>query len=216
MAVSDYKTVPDQNTTISGINIAEGCPPSGINNAIRQIMADIKAKADAQDTATSGKLPLAGGTITGEIKSNVSQVMQRVGDSTSLVFLGGDGQYASELALNGGSRNDSVSGCVVLKVKSASGVKSFVVNPDGTVNWDGRELKSFYFATFTSGNVSDTASNVTVSWTTPAGYTATTIRAWSNGWTAGASPSSGGQTGCNVYWNHKGSGTISVLVMFHR
>ena len=41
MAVSDYKTNPDENPTISGINIAEGCPPSGINNAIRQLMADV-------------------------------------------------------------------------------------------------------------------------------------------------------------------------------
>ena len=48
MAVSDYKTNPDENTTISGINIAEGCPPSGINNAIRQLMADVKSDHDAQ------------------------------------------------------------------------------------------------------------------------------------------------------------------------
>ena len=40
-----YSDIPDENTTISGINIAEGCPPSGINNAIRQLMADCK-KAD--------------------------------------------------------------------------------------------------------------------------------------------------------------------------
>lgn len=42
MSVSDYNSDPDLNTTISGINIAEGCPPSGINNAIRQMMADVK------------------------------------------------------------------------------------------------------------------------------------------------------------------------------
>ena len=49
MAVSDYHVNPDENTTISGINIAEGCPPSGINNAIRQLMADIRADSDAQN-----------------------------------------------------------------------------------------------------------------------------------------------------------------------
>ena len=51
MAVSDYNTNPDLNTTISGINIAEGCPPSGINNAIRQLMADVKTESNAQNTA---------------------------------------------------------------------------------------------------------------------------------------------------------------------
>jgi hypothetical protein len=41
MALKDYKADPAQNTTISGIDIGEGCAPSGINNAIRQLMADI-------------------------------------------------------------------------------------------------------------------------------------------------------------------------------
>ncbi len=48
MAVRDYSDDPNLNTTISGINIAEGCPPSGINNAIRQLMADVKSDHDAQ------------------------------------------------------------------------------------------------------------------------------------------------------------------------
>ena len=49
MAISNYSTSPDQNTAISGINIAEGCPPSGINNAIRQLMADVKTYANTVD-----------------------------------------------------------------------------------------------------------------------------------------------------------------------
>ena len=51
MGVKDYDLNPDDNTQINGINIAEGCPPSGINNAIRQIMADVKEDSDAQDIA---------------------------------------------------------------------------------------------------------------------------------------------------------------------
>ena len=47
MAVSNYNANPDLNTTISGINIAEGCPPAGVNNAVRQLMADVKAESDA-------------------------------------------------------------------------------------------------------------------------------------------------------------------------
>jgi hypothetical protein len=43
MAVADYSTTPGANTTISGINIGENCSPAGINNAIRQLMADIAA-----------------------------------------------------------------------------------------------------------------------------------------------------------------------------
>jgi hypothetical protein len=47
MAVSDYSTTPASNTAISGINIAEGCSPANINNAIRQLMADVKAYYNA-------------------------------------------------------------------------------------------------------------------------------------------------------------------------
>lgn len=41
MAVSDYSTTPSLNISISGIDIGEGCDASGVNDAIRQLMADI-------------------------------------------------------------------------------------------------------------------------------------------------------------------------------
>lgn len=55
MAVADYSLTPGSNTTISGININEGCPPSGINDALRQQMADTKrehAMTSLTSTAT--------------------------------------------------------------------------------------------------------------------------------------------------------------------
>lgn len=68
MAVSDYNTNPDLNTSIGGINIAEGCAPSGINNAIRQLMADVKT-ADNANVKTSGNQTISdaktfSGTVT--------------------------------------------------------------------------------------------------------------------------------------------------------
>lgn len=59
MALDDYNTNPDLNTRISGINIAEGCPPSGINNAIRQLMADLKAKIVLATQAVAGLMSAA-------------------------------------------------------------------------------------------------------------------------------------------------------------
>jgi len=56
MAVSDYSTTAGNNTSISGTNIAEGCSPAGINNAIRQMMADVRSFYDAT--------PLIAGTPT--------------------------------------------------------------------------------------------------------------------------------------------------------
>ena len=46
MAVSDYDTNPNNNSTISGTDVSEGCNPAGINNAIRQLMADTKTFYD--------------------------------------------------------------------------------------------------------------------------------------------------------------------------
>lgn len=41
MGITDYSATAASNTTINGVNIDEGCNPGGINNAIREIMADI-------------------------------------------------------------------------------------------------------------------------------------------------------------------------------
>ena len=40
--VSEWSATPGNNTDIDSINIAEGCAPSGINDAIRELMAQIK------------------------------------------------------------------------------------------------------------------------------------------------------------------------------
>lgn len=42
MAVGDYSATPALNITVNGINIAEGCPPANLNNALRQIMSDVR------------------------------------------------------------------------------------------------------------------------------------------------------------------------------
>lgn len=42
MPFSDYSTTAGSNSTASGVNIAEGCPPSNVNNAIRAVMADLR------------------------------------------------------------------------------------------------------------------------------------------------------------------------------
>lgn len=43
MAFSDWSSVDADNATSSGVNIGEGCPPSNVNNAIRRIMAQLRA-----------------------------------------------------------------------------------------------------------------------------------------------------------------------------
>lgn len=58
MAVPDWSTNPDLNTSIDGIFIGENCPPGNVNNAIRALMASVKAYIGA---FTGGVLALASG-----------------------------------------------------------------------------------------------------------------------------------------------------------
>jgi len=56
MGISSYSKTAASNTSISGIDLSEGCSPAGINDAIRQLMADV-----ATDISTQ-QLPTATGT----------------------------------------------------------------------------------------------------------------------------------------------------------
>lgn len=70
--ISEYSSTANSNTDIAGINIDEGCAPSGINNAIRTLMAQLK---DWQ-SGTSGDYTAVSaggtgvGTLTGIVKGN--------------------------------------------------------------------------------------------------------------------------------------------------
>ena len=63
--VSEYSPTASNNTDIGGINIAEGCAPSGINNAIRELMAqlkDMQAGTDGDNFTVGGVLSVTGNT----------------------------------------------------------------------------------------------------------------------------------------------------------
>jgi len=54
--ISEYSTTAGNNTDINSINIAEGCAPSGINDAIRELMRQLKEfqTGGAGDSVNSG------------------------------------------------------------------------------------------------------------------------------------------------------------------
>lgn len=62
-AVTDWDATPANNSDIAGINISEGCPAAGINDAIRAVMAQIAAWL----VAAAGPLLKSGGTMAGNI-----------------------------------------------------------------------------------------------------------------------------------------------------
>jgi len=58
--ISEYSSTSSDNTDISNINIAEGCSPANLNNAIRTVMAQLKD----QQAGTSGDSFTVAGTLT--------------------------------------------------------------------------------------------------------------------------------------------------------
>jgi len=86
--ISEYDSTAANNTDIDGVNLAEGCPPSGINNAIRESMAHLK---DFQ-TGASGDSLTVGGTLTASGNANFTGEIQLNGSAgTSGQFLTSQG-----------------------------------------------------------------------------------------------------------------------------
>ena len=97
--ISEFSATPANNTDIDSINIAEGCAPSGINDAIRELMSQLKdfqtgavgdsfngpvngtlgattpATASVTTLAASGAVTLSGGTANGVTYLNGSKVL---------------------------------------------------------------------------------------------------------------------------------------------
>ena len=69
--ISEYSSTAASNTDINGINIGEGCLPSNINNAIRELMAELKN----QQAGTSGDDFTVTGTIYADTIAPVGSVM---------------------------------------------------------------------------------------------------------------------------------------------
>jgi len=74
--VSEWSATPADNTDVGGIDINEGCAPSGINNAIRDMMSQIKdmqTGADGDNFTVGGNLSVTGTTtLTGALTGNVT------------------------------------------------------------------------------------------------------------------------------------------------
>lgn len=89
--VSEWSSTPSNNTDIGGINIAEGCAPSGINNAIRELMAQVKdmqTGSDADGLTVGGAFTCSGAAVfssTVALGSTATATTQSAGDNSTKV-----------------------------------------------------------------------------------------------------------------------------------
>ena len=115
--ISEWSATAANNTDIGGIDIAEGCAPSGINNAIRELMAQVKDQqtgTDADNFTVGGNLSVTGTTTltgtptapTAAAGNNTTQLATTAFVTTALGTLGTmASQNANAVAITGGSIN---------------------------------------------------------------------------------------------------------------
>jgi len=110
--ISEFSSTPANNTDIAGINIAEGCAPSGINNAIRELMAQLKdqqAGTDSDGFVVGGAFTSSGGAVFSSGTTFSSSVVMsstvsmtgnnNIGNTTSATILSGSVTQTSSSVL---------------------------------------------------------------------------------------------------------------------
>jgi hypothetical protein len=129
--VSEYSATASNNTDIGGINIAEGCAPSGINNAIRELMAqlkDMQAGTDGDNFSIGGNLAVTGTTaLTGSATAPTPSTSD---DSTKIATTA----FVKDVALPDTSGNGIVARTGTLTVTNrtiTAGTGITVTNGDG-------------------------------------------------------------------------------------
>jgi hypothetical protein len=116
--ISEFSSNPGDNTDIDGINIAEGCAPSNINNAIRELMSQLKnqqAGSDGDTFTTNDVLTVSG------VTANAGRV--RLGEDAD------NGSNYTELRASA-----SLAANVTFVLPAADGAASSVVQTDGSGN----------------------------------------------------------------------------------
>jgi len=133
--ISEWDATASGNTDVGGININEGCPPSTINNALREIMAQVKDQQTGYDNdnfTVGGNLTVDGtSTLTGIVtaptqlpEDNSTRVATTAYVQTKTAALGTmSTQNANAVAITGGTLAGVTVGGVTIGT-NASGTKT--------------------------------------------------------------------------------------------
>ena len=105
--ISEFSTTAGNNTDINSINIAEGCAPSGINDAIRELMRQLKEF----QTGGAGDSVNSGGDFS--VATNKFTVASASGNTAVAGTLGATGDFAvntNKFTVAASSGNTAVAG----------------------------------------------------------------------------------------------------------
>jgi hypothetical protein len=127
--ISEYSTTNSNNTDIESINIDEGCAPSGINNAIRELMVHLK---EFQTGSSGDPLTVAGGFVaSGGFTSNTMTVTGILTASGGTILSGTNTVSGSTVFSSGNLKlAGSSSGTATLNAPAAASTNTYTLPPD--------------------------------------------------------------------------------------
>ena len=123
-SITDYSKTAASNTDIQSVDIAEGCLPSGINNAIREIMADLADMNDGTVTLTSPSFAAA--SLTGDLSFGDNDKAIFGAGSDLEIYHSGAGSFISDVG-NGALHIRGTN----LILQNGDGTKRFIDGNDG-------------------------------------------------------------------------------------
>jgi hypothetical protein len=199
--ISQYAFTPAANTDIGGINIDEGCAPSGINNAIRTLMTQIR---DLQAGVSGDTVPLtAGGTGSGTAASARAALGLAIGTNVlGYVTPGASGN----ILLSDGSNWTSVAQSAVITLDTITG-GPLALDKGGTNATTAAQART---------NLGVVIGTDVLGYVT-AGATGQVLTSTGTGWTSGAA--TGGQLKTELFtssgtWTNPGAVTqVTVTVV---
>lgn len=223
--VADYSKTASQNTDIAGVDIDEGCSPAGVNNAIREVMADIAAVYDGTQALASPDIN--GGTIDGATINNsaIGGTTPAAGsftqvNSSGAVIATGAGTFGDDVDITGdvtvtgsvtaasfsgdgsGLSNLFISGMIMLWSGSIASI------PTGWVLCDGQNSTPDLRNRFVAGAGDSYAVNATGGQNSITGVPAHTHTFTANTGSAGSHSHTGTTAGAGEH-NHGSYGMVS-------
>lgn len=144
--ISDYSSTANDNSDINSINIAEGCAPSNINDAIREMMAQLKnyqAGLSGDTVSAVGSVIVKGTSATG----GDIQLYEDTDNGTNYVAFKAPASISSNVTWTLPNA-DGTSGQAI--VTDGAGVLSFasVLTASGTATLTNKTIEA---GTFTNG-----------------------------------------------------------------
>ena len=184
-SITDYDNLSSNNSDVQSVDISEGCSPSGINNAIREVMADL---ADVNDGTVALTSPKFDSIKDGNIKPPDASGTDVAGTATTIKGGAGTGTGAGGSIVfqtaDGGSTGSSVNAhATAMTITDDGKVGIGTTSPDEELHVSGDIIASGFLrvASTQNGGIFDQNGNNGLTVGSNSGSPANTIVAYTNG-----------------------------------